>query len=163
MTIDTLLEIFILDRYKYLTHHAIAFVIFITMGYAENLQEFYSPEQILEYLVILFLFEVSTMLLNIRSLSKQFLFTKNMHPTDNISKEAYTELFFILTYGGIRLIIAPYMLLSRGSLRDPIVWLGFFLVYLSYTWVSEWVENTKFRYGDSRYRARISIWTNLND
>lgn len=182
-TFDSILEIFVLNRYKYIFHHIIALIIFTMIGSVEQLHPFYTLDMAQSFMPILAVFEVSTILLNIRSLVKEFVFNvkkksnlladatftegslnnneSTAQTTSSSRRELYVELFFILTYGGIRLLIAPYLLLTRGRLLDPIIILGFVLVAVSCKWVLEWIEATKKRYGGDQKQQQILIKKSL--
>jgi len=163
LTADSFLEIYVLDRFKYIFHHVIALTVFVLIGSAEALQAYYPIEDVEAYLPVFYWFEVSTMLLNVRSLVKERIFQKpkstgalaELDASASSKKvipmgELLIELFFICTYGGIRLILGPILLLREGrSILDPGVLLGLILVFVSGKWVWEWAQSTLVRYSQS--------------
>jgi len=171
ITADTFLEVYVLGRYKYIFHHVIALIVFVLIGSAEPLKAYYPIEDVEAYLPVFYWFEISTMLLNVRSLIKEKIFkkTKSTNALAELSvneaaaeslaakkiiptSELLIELFFICTYGGIRLVLGPFLLLRNRSILDPGVILGLMLVFVSGKWVWEWVQSTRVRYSQTVVR-----------
>lgn len=147
--VDSILDVFVLDQFNYLLHHVVALGAFYFIGNAEALG--YSVAYMQTGSLILLWLEVSTVLLNIRSLLRRSIKKKTLSECtfsegsidasrddsfnrtggngggdDNTAKslnvtsmDLRTELFFIASYGGIRGIICPYLLLTQVPTDDP--------------------------------------------
>ena len=128
------------------------------------------------YLPILGWFEISTILLNIRSLIKEKMFhiqkrrnsiadatfsegsigEPDISPVKEETREMQlgTKLFFIVAYGGIRLFWIPILVYERCPIHDPLCWMAIVLITMSAKWVYEWVRSTHKRYSVQEHKKK---------
>jgi hypothetical protein len=175
---DSIIEIFVLDRWTYIAHHIVAFVSFWVIYHSEEYG--YTADTLHRYMPTLGWFEISTILLNIRSLNRHYVL--HHKPRSNSLAEATfsegsigedadrvaseipkgqnvvnlkTELFFILSYGGIRLLYIPLWIITVLDWKDPLFYLSWVFVAMSASWVYEWIVATSKRYGSAADAASL--------